>query len=96
MRIPLLNIPVIYHCGTLNKKRKGKSSLEGEGLSVSRCPEAWQTITPLSGVVSSLEMHGAQYIDYLSLDLETKNEIIEWAITSDIWNLPITRKHWMS
>lgn len=86
MKIPLLNIPVVYHIGTLNKANKAsfhKKSQEGEGLSVSLCPNAWQEITHLPGNLYSLEFESAQYIDYKALEHETKFAIIQWAVNND-------------
>jgi hypothetical protein len=87
MKIPLLNIPVVYHRGTLDKadKRSFNSiSSEGDGLSVSLCPDTWNQIWHLYGPqgqnqTHSLTLDTAQYIDYYSIDQETRSEIIQWA-----------------
>lgn len=48
---PLARIPRVTHIGTLNPAHKGNrgDSHEGEGLSVSRHPEAWEAIAQLGG-----------------------------------------------
>lgn len=51
---PLIEHSQVYHLGQLDKSAKGSThngtSYEGNGLSVSTCPQAWQAIARLGGV----------------------------------------------
>ena len=40
----------LTHIGTMKPADKGTNSLEGHGLSVSECPDAWQSIVKLGGL----------------------------------------------
>jgi hypothetical protein len=83
MRLPLINIPVVYHLGTLERKRRGehhKRSHEGAGLSVSLCPRAWEEIARLGGEpLKALCRHDALYLDLLALEEPDRGAIIRWA-----------------
>jgi len=88
MRFPLINLPVVYHIGTLDPARRGEyhtQSLEGAGLSVSLCPLAWQAIAHLGGApLKGLCKHDAVYLDILALDSAALDAILRWALDSGL------------
>lgn len=50
--LPIISLSGVYHIGTLEADRRGqtyRSSMEGECLSVSLCPQAWRAIARLGG-----------------------------------------------
>lgn len=51
--LPIISLPALFHIGQMNPSLKGsthnKTSLEGNGLSVSLDPDAWRTIAKLGG-----------------------------------------------
>lgn len=83
MRVPVLNLPVVYHVGTLDPGRRGQQwagSYEGAGLSVSLCPEAWEQIARLGGSPwHACVRHDALYLDLMAMDDALLAEIQVWA-----------------
>jgi hypothetical protein len=92
----LLNVPTVYHIGTLEPRHRGRhgESLEGQALSVSCCPHAWQTIAELGGNPWwKLQRSDAQFIDLYALREEPKilNRFIAWGLRC---NLIESRELW--
>lgn len=71
----------LTHIGSLNPAEKGSWSLEGQGLSVSRHPEAWGRIARLGGPVWTVAIRNPRFLDYHQLTAEQKQAITEWGIT---------------
>jgi hypothetical protein len=68
MRLPILTQPTVYHVGskpgTPGSSRPGRSHFEGDALSVSTHPEAWERIArPLPGRTWELRGPG-RFLDY--------------------------------
>lgn len=65
-------IETLYHVGTMDIADKSSFSLEGNGLSVSICPNEWMKIARMtSSTIWSLYKRNVQMLDYYSL---TENE----------------------
>ena len=73
-------IRVLYHVGTMDYSRKRKDSHEGDGLSVSICPEVWERITEgySHGATHTLYKENPRLLDYYALTSEQKSEVSEW------------------
>ena len=80
---PILEIDEVYHVGTMNKSCKRQDSMEGSGLSVSQCPEAWMSINKFTGGdIIELRKITGRFLDYLSLTEEQIQEIAFWGIVN--------------
>ena len=88
MNLPFLRLPTVYHVGTMALADRGElysNSQEGNGLSVSLCPEAWKTIARIGGKpLHKLSRPNSLFLDVLGLDEEVKERIAEWAITEGL------------
>lgn len=99
--IPVRSFPFLIHAGELDRSLRKPSSHEGDGLSVSLCPDDWERIarlgepsrwdiTMLNAGRTGEEM---KLIDIYALmnDTDMKAEITEWAIEAglarqtDLW-----------
>lgn len=90
----------VFHVGTLESLQKGlthnRCSLEGNGLSVSVEPAAWQKIARLGGqpiwelqAPSQTQQHGAGlgaglFLDIYELKSEHWAEVMDWALKNDL------------
>ncbi len=83
MQVPVVDIDIVFHLGTLDPAHRGRqyrTSMEGAGLSVSLCPEAWQSIAKLGGnPLQSLQRDGGAWLDITSIDGEARAAIMAWA-----------------
>lgn len=91
---PPLDLPIwipeqaLIHIGTLDPSDKGcrGDSLEGHGLSVSDCPEAWLCIAKLGGMPWwQAEADGDQPPQFLDLHRTSDEQnaaIMDWAVSS--------------
>lgn len=72
----------IYHVGTMDISKKSNFSQEGNGLSVSNCPDAWRQITEgfSHGDCFKLSKPYMKLLDYYSLTDEEKTTIQKWAV----------------
>lgn len=71
----------LYHLGSMNPANKGiqGSSLEGKGLSVSECPDAWRQIARLGGLPCwTLRRPGNQFLDYHKLSAPQWASVTAW------------------
>lgn len=88
MLIPVLELPEVWHVGTLRAADRGRlhsTSLEGAGLSVSLCPEAWQAIARLGGSpIHRMAREGSVFLDILGLDEPVQEEIRSWSIAEGL------------
>lgn len=73
----------LYHVGTMDIAQKSQFSHEGNGLSVSNCPNAWIRITGghTHGDFYLLTKPDMKLLDYYALTEEERNTISNWAIT---------------
>lgn len=84
---PTVNHATVYHLGSFDPSQKGathnRTSLEGNGLSVSMNPGAWREIARLGGEplweVSSAKP--ARFVDALSLEEEHWAKVMDWAVS---------------
>lgn len=74
----------LYHVGTMDITKKSKFSHEGNGLSVSNCPDAWRRITKglTHGKTFMLRKRGMKLLDFYMLTAEEKAEIQQWAVSN--------------
>ena len=74
----------LYHVGTMDITKKSKFSHEGNGLSVSNCPDAWRRITKglTHGKTFMLRKRGMKLLDFYMLTAEEKAEIQRWAVAN--------------
>lgn len=74
----------LYHVGTMDITKKSKFSHEGNGLSVSNCPDAWRRITEglTHGKTFMLRKRGMKLLDFYMLTAEEKAEIQRWAVSN--------------
>ena len=72
----------IFHVGTMDISKKTAFSLEGNGLSVSNCPDSWRRITEgfTHGDLFRLRKHDMKLLDFYSLTPDEKDAIQRWAI----------------
>lgn len=83
--LPTLELPELFHVGSLDIKDKGRrfsSSQEGHGLSVSLDPEKWERIAKLRGPRWRLSRLGARFLDAHDLTDAARDQIGEWAVQS--------------
>jgi hypothetical protein len=79
--IPTIKLAGLTHVGQLDLSLKRSWSLEGQGLSVSQNPEAWEEIARLGGNPTwSLPMEKAIFLDYHALTAEQKTAISEFGV----------------
>lgn len=84
---PLITCESVYHIGNLNVAEKGVrgSSYEGNGLSVSVNPDAWEEIAELGGLPWwRLERSGASFLDFHALSAAQRNAIMDWGQTQGL------------
>ena len=75
-----LNFP-LYHVGTMDISKKSNSSYEGNGLSVSMCPSAWESIAEIGGSdIWKISKDNVKLLDYHKLSKKTYDDIIEWGV----------------
>jgi hypothetical protein len=82
--VALISVPVVEksglaHVGTLNAADKKSHSYEGQGLSVSQHPDAWQKIARLSGNVRKFSRLG-RFLDFHELNDEQREDIATYAL----------------
>lgn len=78
MFIPTVSKSGLFHVGSLNLEDKKVTSFEGEGLSVSPCPDSWRIIARIIGDTWKVE-ESLVFLDAHALKRKQKTEIIEWA-----------------
>lgn len=92
MNIPIRQLDSVYHLGELDVAKRGerfRNSLEGDGLSVSLCPDAWRRIAKLGGSpLWRLDRAGGRFLDVHALvddpRFETMRATVErWALAGD-------------
>lgn len=71
----------VYHVGLLDAAEVGgHGTLEGDGLSVSTCPDAWRSIARLGGApTQALSKPDARFLDVLALTDEQRSALLERA-----------------
>ena len=98
MRVPVVNLPTVYHVGTLDPAHRGRqwaSSHEGAGLSVSLCPAAWERIARLGGKPwQELTRHDALFLDLGAMDDALLAEIQGWAREADLLEPRLMWRAW--
>lgn len=74
-------IATLYHVGTMDIANKSRFSLEGNGLSVSICPNDWMKIAKMSSsTIWSLHKENIQMLDYYSLTDEDFKIANKWGV----------------
>lgn len=89
MRVPVLELPTVFHIGTLDPALRGahhhSTSQEGAGLSVSLCPAAWRRIARLGGTpLQQLSREGALFLDLHGMDDVMRDAVSSWAEAEDL------------
>lgn len=80
MTVPTLRISDVFHVGDMEASAKRERSYEGQMLSVSLCPSAWEQIARLGGSeYRKLTLDGAEYLDILAMSDAEKAQVVEWA-----------------
>lgn len=83
MNIPARTVCIgeVFHWGLLDPERRNFSfSYEGSGLSVSRCPEAWQQIAKLGGhPLHRLSRTGGRFLDMTALGEYGREYLLDMA-----------------
>jgi len=82
--LPILSFDHVFHIGTLNaedRSRNYRNSYEGNCLSVSVTPHAWQQIAKLGGyALHQLTKEGGQLVDvHAARNSDDFDEIVTWA-----------------
>ncbi len=98
LHVPTVDLPIVYHVGTMDPTRKGVNSYEGAGLSVSLHPSAWRRIARgmVGGETFRLTHGKGTFLDALSLEDELRREILGWAVANGyatiahVWTLSWT------
>lgn len=82
--LPVIQTDELYHLGTLNRAdRVRSSSLEGDCLSASLCPDSWEMVAQLGGSPTLvLSREKSLYLDFCAMSDEQRNTIIEEAVTA--------------
>jgi hypothetical protein len=76
---PTRHFDALYHVGTMVGGDKGTWSLEGDGLSVSLHPEAWEEIAELGGRAWwELTKSGNRFLDAHALRTSQQEAIVTW------------------
>ena len=70
MEIPLINMDLVYHVGSMDSTNKRSGSHEGNGLSISLHPEEWKIIGKghIGGDIWTLTKDNTSFLDALSLN----------------------------
>lgn len=91
MRIPIVELDAVFHVGTLDAKKvglnSGKGSQEGNCLSVSLCPNAWQAIARLGGYATHrLATPNGAFLDALAVAQEPDllEAIVDWGLSENL------------
>lgn len=83
MDLPVTSIERVWHVGDMDLSSKSSFSLEGNGLSVSQHPDAWEQIAQLGGAPWwALCKPSASFCDAIELSTEQQAEITRWGIES--------------
>jgi hypothetical protein len=79
--VPVVRWDEVTHIGTLNPKNRKDWSLEGDGLSVSRHPDAWRKIAQVSGDEWAISRPDGplSFIDAHKVPQRTHRDIESWA-----------------
>lgn len=81
-KIPVIIPSQLFHVGALNRGLKKDHSLEGEGLSVSTCPNEWRDIARLNGDTWKINnSNNLVLLDAHSLTSDDKSEMKQWAMS---------------
>jgi len=84
---PLSASPSVVHVGYFDSSLKGathnSTSLEGNGLSVSSCPDAWRQIARLGDAPAwVMQRHGSKFLDVHALTQSHREAVARWAIAN--------------
>jgi hypothetical protein len=99
MRLPTVTKSRVYHWGTLDVRQQGRhgASLEGDCLSVSRCPRAWRDIAQLGGLTLFELAHGQGiFLDMLSLyaDAPLRQDVVAWGLAQGYVTQEVRYRAW--
>ena len=94
---PLVSKGKVFHVGSMEISQKGAffgSSLEGNGLSVSQCPDEWRQIARLGNSPQwTLSNKEGKFIDALEMSTIQWNIVMAWSahkglvVEAEIWKL---------
>lgn len=80
LQAPTLRKAGLFHVGTLAIGNKKAASFEGEGLSVSQCPDAWRAIARLAGDTWSISSREFVFLDAHRVSDDLLDSIFAWAV----------------
>lgn len=86
----------LWHVGSLNAADKGKTSQEGQGLSVSKHPQEWSSIARLGDQVFELRRQGGRFLDFHALTKAQRQSLVAWGIAADLLEMrPMWKLSWL-
>lgn len=78
---PVKSFKKLWHVGTMDISKKRPDSHEGQGLSVSTHPEAWEKINEFTaGAHWELTKPGNRFFDFHSMNKTQKEQLIAWGV----------------
>ena len=97
--LPIISASRLFHIGTMNAEHRGRNwstSQEGNCLSVSVTPHAWQDIAKLGGYdLHKLTKEGGQLVDIrATLGSDAMEDIRAWAVENGLAELREVFKGW--
>lgn len=80
--MPMSDVGELIHVGTMDISKKSNYSLEGNGLSVSNCPDSWERIGEgtIHGDWFRLWKEGIRLVNYHGMTEEERTVIGTWAL----------------
>lgn len=90
---PTRSFKKLWHVGTMDITKKREGSHEGNGLSVSPNPEAWQMIARSSGDYWELTKPGNLFLDFYRMSKAHRQELRTWGAeqgyieAADTWDV---------
>lgn len=82
IEFPVVSFPQLFHVGTLDRLDKKEQSYEGDGFSVSTCPDTWRAIARLSGDVWRVNKSNSVFLDAYAITGAQKDSVLQWGYDS--------------
>jgi hypothetical protein len=101
MEFPVITLGRVFHVGSMNPAdlgaNSGKTSQEGDCLSVSLCPNAWSQIARIGGQTHLLAKAGATFLDVLELRRsgEAMASVREWGLANGLVEVRDLWRSWL-
>ena len=79
--LPTISFKKLWHVGTMDISKKQPNSHEGQGLSVSTHPEAWEKINEFTaGAHWELIKPGNEFLNFHAMSVPQKEQLIAWGV----------------